>query len=412
MGGSPTKAYKGHSATPRVLDLFAGAGGFSLGFHWAGFHTAVAADFEPTAAETLTANFAHHGALVLQRDLSQFLPQHLDSELRRRGLESEFDVIIGGPPCQGWSMVGRGKMRTLSEADGRACTLRDPRNQLYKRFLGYVKHYQPKVAIMENVPGMLSHGGKNIAEAVAGTMEDAGYIVTWQRINASDYGVPQFRDRLFFVGVRKDLGLKFAFPQVTSSTGKRAFPLTTVADAIKDLPIIRHGAKAWVREYQKPAKLGSYAKLMRAGADRETVFDHVCRTHNDQDLEAFRLMRQGGWYRDLPKRLKRYRDDIFEDKYKKLSWDKPSGCVTAHLSRDCYTHIHPSQARTISVREAARLQSFPDSFYFAGSMGTKFRLIGNAVPPLAAMRIANEIKKQVFAVNTRSRLITSSTSTR
>ena len=107
-------------------------------------------------------------------------------------------------------------------------------------------------------------------------------------------------------------------------------------------------------------------------------------------------MKQGGWYRDLPKRLKRYRDDIFEDKYRKLSWAKPSGCITAHLSRDCYSHIHPSQNRTISVREAARIQSFPDSFYFAGSMGSKFKLIGNAVAPMVAEVIARELKRQVL----------------
>jgi DNA (cytosine-5)-methyltransferase 1 len=107
-------------------------------------------------------------------------------------------------------------------------------------------------------------------------------------------------------------------------------------------------------------------------------------------------MKQGGWYRDLPKRFKRYRDDIFVDKYKKLYWNRPSWCVTAHLSKDCYTHIHPLQTRTISIREAARLQSFPDRFYFAGNMGDKFRLIGNAVPPLMAQRIAAELVKQIF----------------
>ena len=136
---------------------------------------------------------------------------------------------------------------------------------------------------------------------------------------------------------------------------------------------------------------------MRKQADRKTVFDHVCRTQNDDDLEAFRLMKEGGLYRDLPARLKRYREDIFDDKYKKLYWDRQSWCVTAHLSKDCYTHIHPSQARTISVREAARLQSFPDSFYFGGNMGNKFQMIGNAVPPLLAQRIGTAILEQVFS---------------
>lgn len=378
------------------MDLFAGAGGFSLGFDWAGFETAVAIDHNQTAVDTLTGNFSHLGTTVIKQDLYKFLPQNLEKVLKASGVDPKFDVIIGGPPCQGWSLVGRGKIRSLSETTGRACPLKDPRNELYKRFLSYVKYYQPRVAVMENVTGMLSHGGRNIAELVAASIESVGYKVTWKRINASEYGVPQFRDRLFFVGIRNDLGKNFEFPEVLKRDGSPAFTQASVRDAIGDLPVIRHGTKDWIRAYNEKSDLSEYARLMREDAEEGKIFDHVCRSHNDQDLEAFRLMKQGGWYKDLPKRLKRYRDDIFQDKYKKLSWDKPSGCVTAHLSKDCYTHIHPSQARTISVREAARIQSFPDSFYFAGSMSSKFQLIGNAVPPLVAMRIATEIKKQVF----------------
>jgi DNA (cytosine-5)-methyltransferase 1 len=379
-----------------VLDLFAGAGGFSLGFEWAGFSTSVAIDVNPNATETLVGNFAHKGTVVLEKDLRNYSATDLDMHLRRAGLSNQFDVIVGGPPCQGWSMVGRGKIRSLSEETGRACPETDPRNELYKRFLGFVRHFQPKVAVMENVAGMLSHAGKNIADQVAVTLSAAGYRVTWARINASDYGIPQSRDRLFFVGVRNDLNIKFAFPNAKRADGSRAYPPTTVRDAISDLPIIRHGAKEWIRPYTPPKKISEFAQKMRKGADPSSIFDHVCRTHNAQDLEAFNFMRQGGWYRDLPKRLQRYRDDIFEDKYKKLSWSKPSGCVTAHLSRDCYTHIHPSQARTISVREAARFQSFPDSFYLAGSMGSKFELVGNAVAPMVAEMIAKEVRRQVF----------------
>lgn len=396
--------FKGHE--PRVLDLFAGAGGFSLGFHWAGFNTVVAIDHNHSAIETLVGNFSHLGTKILQKDLSKYLPRQLDQQLVRENIPTNFDLIIGGPPCQGWSMVGRGKIRSLAEKTGTPCPMTDPRNELYKRFLGYIRHFKPKVAVMENVTGMLSHGGRNIADLVAEGIEDAGYKVTWKRINASEYGVPQFRDRLFFVGIRDDLRKEFEFPSVKLANGKPAFPLVTVEDAISDLPLIRHGTKEWIRPYKRPCSLSDYAKLMRLGADQDLVFDHVCRTHNDQDLEAFKLMKQGGWYRDLPARLKRYRDDIFQDKYKKLSWVKPSGCVTAHLSKDCYTHIHPSQTRTISVREAARLQSFPDNVFLAGSMSSKFQLIGNAVPPLVAMRIAAEIQKQIFSNVQNSKLIT------
>ena len=367
--------------TLRVLDLFAGAGGFSQGFHWAGFATAVAIDHSPTAVETLEANFGHLGTRALVRDLATFRPEALERELATAGEPRHFDVIIGGPPCQGWSSVGRAKIRSLRNPGGRKQLNNDPRNQLYKNFLRYVDHFRPAVAVMENVPGMLSHNGMNFAERVALSLEELGYTVTWKLLDASEHGVPQVRKRLFFVGVRADLKVKFNFPGTVNERGRRLTAEVTVREAIGDLPVIRNGSREWVRPYLQRGKLSKFAQRMRKDADPGTIFDHVCRTQNDQDLEAFQLMKQGGWYRDLPKHLKRYREDIFHDKYKKLLWDRASWCVTAHLSRDCYTHIHPSQTRTISVREAARLQSFPDCFYFAGAMGPKFQLIGNAVPP-------------------------------
>ena len=380
---------------PQVLDLFAGAGGFSLGFHRAGLTTAVAIDHNPLAVETLQVNFEERGTLALLRDLATFTPADLENYLKTAGRSRTFDLIIGGPPCQGWSNVGRGKTRGLRNPAGRRQLDEDPRNGLYRNFLGFVEHFRPSVAVMENVPGMLSHSGRNIASSVHLAMEDRGYTATWANLDASDFGVPQVRNRLFFVGVRKDLSVRFSFPPTTGARGARFYPAVTLREAIADLPVIRNGARKWVLPY-KPRSLSAYARRMRAGAASDSVFDHVCRSHNDQDIEAFRTMPEGGRYVDLPKRLKRYRDDIFKDKYKKLIWATQAWCVTAHLSKDCYTHIHPSQARTVSVREAARLQSFPDSFYFAGGMGSKFQLIGNAVPPLLAEALARAITSQVF----------------
>ena len=399
------------ATTPRVLDLFAGAGGFGLGFHWAGMPTTVAIDHNPSAVETLQANFERHGTTVLLRDLATFGPSDLDRYLDMTCGATGFDVIIGGPPCQGWSSVGRGKTRGLRNLAGRRQLDQDPRNGLYRTFLGFVSHFRPSVAIMENVPGMLSHSGANVAASVREAMEEAGYIVTLADIDASDYGVPQVRRRLFFVGVRRDLGLSFTFPAPTNPQGRRLYPTVTLRDAIGDLPAISNGARDWVVRY-KPKRLSKYARRMRLSADADVVFDHVCRTHNAQDIEAFRTMPEGGRYVDLPKHLKRYRDDIFKDKYKKLVWARPSWCVTAHLSKDCYTHIHPSQGRTISVREAARLQSFPDSFYLAGGMGTKFHLIGNAVPPIVGEVIAKAVRTQILLVNAPRRRSTSTLKTR
>lgn len=380
-----------------MLDLFAGAGGFSLGFKWAGFRSAMAIDFFQQAIETLESNFGDEGTIVLKKNLFRFKGKQLQEYMEQNQIRAGFDVIIGGPPCQGWSKVGRGKLRSLKEGLDRKKLENDPRNRLYKVYLDHIRTFQPKVAVMENVPGMLSHRGRNIAELVAQGMGAAGYRVSWKLLKASDYGVPQFRERLFFVGVRTDLDIEFQFPQAVDEQGGAAFPLATVWDAISDLPIIRNGAKKWVREYKSKNIVSDFAELMRKGAEPGLIHDHVCRTQNGQDLEAFRLMKQGGKYIDLPAKYKRYRDDIFEDKYRKLRWSRPSGCVTAHLSKDCYTHIHPSQARTISVREAARFQSFPDCFHFSGNMGNKFQLIGNAVPPLLSEKIAIAIKAQIFS---------------
>lgn len=372
------------------MDLFAGAGGFGLGFHWAGFKPTVAIDNNPVAVQTLEANFGHRGVTVLHRNLARFAPIHLKSYLAEFKVSAKFDVIIGGPPCQGWSKVGRGKLRSLKDLQ------RDPRNELYHRYLDFVREFRPSIAVMENVPGMLSHKGKNVAENVAANLEVLGYKVTWKLMNASDFGVPQHRHRLIFVGVRNDIGKSFVFPETKTKSGRRTYPAVTLRQAIHDLPVIRNGTQEWVRKYKGPAYKNAFLRKMRNGADPKTIFDHVCRTQNDQDLEAFRIMHQGGLYADLPKRFKRYRDDIFKDKYRKLRWSQASGCVTAHLGKDCYTHIHPSQARTISVREAARIQSFPDNFFFAGSMGKKFTQIGNAVPPILSEQIALAVRAQFF----------------
>lgn len=373
---------------PRVLDLFAGGGGLSLGLHWAGCRTIVAVDHEPTAVETVAANFADHGTTCLLRDLATKTPRELRTALEEEGINPEFDIVAGGPPCQGFSRVGQGKLRSLREQTSRAWS-QDPRNVLFRHFVDIVSEFMPRAVLMENVPGMLNHEGQNVAREVEQQLDRAGYTVSSAILDAADFGVPQHRQRVFFVGVRKDMKLKFEFAGL-----RRLKAPITVWDAIGDLPPIQAGEGRGRRPYgTRPAS--KYALSMREGGPDE-LFDHVCRSHNEQDLQAFRLMPMGGIYADLPKHLKRYRDDIFEDKYRRLYKSRPSWTLTAHLSKDCYSHIHPTQQRTISVREAARLQSFPDGYYFGGTMGTKFKLIGNSVAPVMAQALGRQLVKQLF----------------
>ena len=378
-----------------ILDLFSGAGGFSLGFHMAGFKPGVMIDSCTYATETLKANFGHLGGHILKEDLSKLTPARLQTYLKSNRITNSIDLIIGGPPCQGWSMAGRAKLRSLGRDQDHF--FNDERNVLVKNYIRFISHFRPQAFLMENVPGIKSYFGFNVLEYIIASFRRVGYEVSAEVLNSSHYGVPQRRERVFLVGIRKDLGLKFEFPKPNGCK-------VTLRDAISDLPIVRDGSKTEIKDYKKTSsEISEYARIMREGASRSLIYDHICTKHRPDDVEAFKLLKEGGYYRDLPKKLKRYRDDTFFDKYTKLKWSEPSKTITAHLSKDCYSHIHPSQARTITVREAARIQSFPDRYYFHGGMCSKFKLIGNAVPPLMGKLLAEEIKKQVFSGSKRFR---------
>ena len=378
-----------------IIDLFCGAGGFTWGWHRAGFFTRAAVDHDAMAARTHELNFPH--SLTLNRDLTEFGPKQLADLLG--GRPRTLLAIIGGPPCQGWSRAGRGKLRSLEHTP--QSLLKDPRNRLYSRFLDFVAFFRPPICVMENVPGMLSIEGRNVADAVLSHFNDAGYQCTFAQVNARWFGVPQDRRRLIFLGVRSDLSLDLPASNIEAfATRFRRDVLdlpsdsTTVQQAIGDLPPVTHGAQEDPTPYRPVRKLSRYAQLMRENSNG-MVTDHITRKHNGQDVEAFSVMPQGGQYHELDARFKRYRDDIFKDKYRKLRWDAPAGTVTAHFAKDCYTHIHPEQHRTVSIREAARFQSFPDDFRFFGNMGERFRQIGNAVPPLMAYGIAEFIREAI-----------------
>ena len=459
---------------PRVLDLFAGCGGLSLGFRAAGFDIAAAVENDQHAAKTHGKNF-HGGAPdhSAPRDICS-APEGLVGELGLGDVELAFDVIVGGPPCQAFARVGRPKLREID--DHPKAFLHDPRARLYLEWLHYVDACKPLAVLMENVPDALNHGGQNIAEETCEVLEDKGFVCGYTLLNAAYYGVPQMRERLFLIGYRREIANGVTFPEPShwvelppGYQGSRAValkllrgtdapevafnyvtppearadlpPAITAMEAMGDLPPIdarvqvRNGKlRRGARRFDKPVawdhrrKVSEYARTMRTWPEFEApgeLLDHVIR-YLPRDYELFARMNPGDQYPQawrhaqdmLEERLSALRQngrDIrsgseeheamrrecvppydvgkFPNKWRKMWPDAPARTLMAHLGKDSYSHIHydSAQARTISVREAARLQSFPDGFVFCGTMNPAFRQIGNAVPPLMAMALAGEM---------------------
>lgn len=375
------------------VDIFAAPGGLSLGFKMAGFRVLAAVDIDSYGLETYRYNFPEVNALC--KDV-----QTLDGKalLNSIGLsKGEIDVMGGGPPCQGFSTVGRVKIASLVRSgvwklqNGNPKLIDDPRNLLYREFIRLVRDCAPKFFVMENVRGMASYRNGELMEEIRKNFEIIGYNVDYKPLDAANFGVPQHRKRVFFIGNR--LGLRNPFPEMQqASSDRRNF--VSVWDAIGDLPYLRAGSGQEVMNYSKDS-FHPYQDWARTGSCY--VFNHVARPHTLRDIETFKQMRPGSSWNDLPQKYKEmygYRDDIFHDKFKRL-WkkEKPAWTITAHLCKDGYVYIHPTQSRTITVREAARLQSFPDRFVFKGSRTSQFKQVGNAVPPLLAKAVALSIKE-------------------
>jgi DNA (cytosine-5)-methyltransferase 1 len=290
--------------------------------------------------------------------------------------DNAIDVLAGGPPCQPFSKAGRSGMRYLVREG-----LREPndrRRDLWRSFLEIVRLALPRAVVMENVPDMALDREMFILRSMVFELERLGYSVQERVVDAWRYGVPQFRQRLILVAVRD--GGQFEWPPEDPRK-------VTVANAISDLPAVKGGwrphggADGWA-EYRGPRT--AFQRAMRIGVpgtDGAKVFDHITRPVREDDERAFELLDSESRYSDLPEHLKRYRDDIFDDKYKRLSGNDVSRTITAHIAKDGYWYIHPEQNRTLTVREAARLQTFPDCFRFSGPPSAAFKQIGNAVPP-------------------------------
>ena len=368
-----------YRSKPVVVDIFCGCGGLSEGFKQAGFLPVLGIDIDEYAVATYGRHNDGRGWVADVTNVGR-------KDIIERAGRKIIDVMAGGPPCQAFSTVAVAKWRSL----GMPGTLSHPVNQLYKEFLRLVLEVRPKFFVMENVQRMLSIDDgqvmKNVESALRGK-----YSVSFYKKDVVGFGVPQHRRRALVIGNR--LGIKNPDLEETHSNGTDAKkPFVTVRDAIADLPRIRAGGGIHTMEYPSPTKVATYAATLQSKSD--LVYNHVARMHNARDLKIFRMLKPGTSIKGIPSKYNPYRKDIFLDKYKKQPWSGPSSTILAHLSKDGLMFIHPdkSQNRSLTPREAARLQSFSDDFVFEGPRTRQYTQIGNAVPPIFARAVAERIK--------------------
>lgn len=361
---------------PLAVDLFAGAGGLSLGIEQAGWTVAASVDHDVRAQETHRANFP---GLPLHCDLA-------DPEERTRIVtmlqQTTVDLIAGGPPCQPFSRAGRSKIRSLVKAGVRDEF--DQRKELWQAFLEIVLRVHPRAVLMENVSDMALGDDFRVVRKIVDALENDDYHTDVQLVDAWAHGVPQHRKRLIVLA-RLDSDT-FSWPQPTLKV--------TLRDAIGDLPELPELDPVGDRRlpYTPPADPSSFLREMRRNVeDTDGVWDHMTRPVRPDDLVTFKQMTSRTLYSQLDKKLRRYKAETFDDKYKRLDWADLSRSITAHIAKDGYWYIHPEQHRTLTVREAARIQTFPDHFRFSGTRSDAFRQIGNAVPPRLGQAAASAL---------------------
>jgi len=363
-----------------AADLFSGAGGLSLGLEAAGYRVVLAVDRDRESTET---HRHHFGGLTLDWDLGK--PDRV-ARVAQLVKDAGVELLAGGPPCQPFSRAGRSKIRHRI-LNG----FSDPseeRRRLWRSFLEVVTTAQPPAVLMENVPDMALDKDMFILRTMVHELESLGYAVEERVVDTSQYGVPQFRQRLILVALRD--GAAFNWPP-------RMPDQVSVWNAIGDLPPVEGGARpeggaigSWPYEGPKNA----FQRRMREGIDGDNadrIYDHITRPVRDDDKVAFQHMTAETRYSDLPEHLRRYRADIFDDKYKRLNENGLSRTITAHIAKDGYWYIHPRDNRTLTIREAARLQTFPDRYRFAGPPSAAFRQIGNAVPPFLGEQLGRAV---------------------
>ena len=381
---------------PWAVDLFCGAGGLSLGLEQAGFSVIAAADSDPVSIETHAANI---GGLTWAGDLSN--PTDFIHQLDEWGIE-DVDLLAGGPPCQPFSRAGTSKIGNLVRTGVRPA--RDTRADLWRSFFSIVDRLNPRAVLFENVPDFAKAQGGALLIALKEELQGRGYSFHPRVLEAWKYRVPQFRSRLFVVGVAGDGEFEWPRP------GRKR---PTVGDAIGDLPVVSEGNRNEVQSYVGPP-VSTLAKSLRRGLrgrEARVIRDHITRPVRPDDADIYQLMKPGDTYRDVPEPMRRYRSDIFDDKYLRMSFEGLSRTITAHIAKDGYWYIHPRENRTLSIREAARIQTFPDSFRFAGSQSSRYQQIGNAVPPMLASAIARSVHGALHISSTEEQTTDPSVST-
>jgi DNA (cytosine-5)-methyltransferase 1 len=394
-----------NSDQPTVVDLFCGAGGLSEGFHRAGFRTVLAVDHNPVAVRTYRLN---HPEVPEDRVLCEDLRDFSKDAQRLREIlgDQRVDVLVGGPPCQGFSRAG-----WRSRGNGQRFTpSNDDRNHLYAELINLLGYLKPKVVLMENVPGIGEvrfPDGSTFQNVTEQAMRELGYLPTTWTLNAAHHGVPQTRIRRVIVGIlSSEQPLREPKPKYRATTTQfrvggqqesliaNLEPAMTLMEAIGDLQPLDPDSGSWVSRPSPHKKRSRYLRRNAITHPQGLVFSHVTRFQNEKDLERFGNLDPGETYMDLILKrpdLENYRTDAFDDKYYRLEPDAPSKTIVAHLRKDGNSFVHPTQVRSLSVREAARLQSFSDEYIFTGSRGDQFVQIGNAVPPLMARAMAEVI---------------------
>ena len=408
------------------IELFAGAGGLAEGFINAGFEPVAYIEMDRYASLTLKTRIAYHYLLkngkidtykeylkrkILRDELYNMVPDNelnmvINEEITERNIShlvdiikynmkqkrvKEVDVIVGGPPCQAYSIIGRARDPYRMQ--------NDKRNYLYKLYARFLEEFKPLMFVFENVPGLLSAGKGKLWDDVQEYFRKAGYVTDYRILNAHNFGILQNRKRVIVIGWKKEM--KLEYPEFEKDTNVERFK---VQEIFNDLPPLKPGEKMYAGEYI--GELSEYLKTYGIRKEDDILTLHITRNHNERDrkiykfyIEAWLKERRRPEYDELPEELKTHRNrKAFKDRFKVVASDLPySQTVVAHLEKDGHYFIHPdiNQLRSISVREAARLQSFPDNFYFEGPMTAMFRQIGNAVPPLMARKIAEKIKEML-----------------